>query len=221
MWEVFNERFGLGCGGRIPQHDRFALPRLSSTKSWGVTWTLLGSGQGIVLEQVIPQSRGPVLVDEAHNFRNINQRSRGLYQLPGIGRPQADSAQRHATEPGSHGHLPPAPAVPPRHGAWPEHRAGQPGGLLPQCPGVAGLPRPVRELRGGVQGVAGFWVGRSASVASWQAEGAQGGDRPSVAPSVHTPPPKGHTGTCTETRRSWTAGRCASRTRSWTTWSTG
>ena len=33
--------------------------------------------RGIILEQEYPY-RGPVLVDEAHNFRNMNQRSRGL-----------------------------------------------------------------------------------------------------------------------------------------------
>ena len=48
---------------------------------------------------------GRCLVDEAHNFRNINQRSKGLNSYLESGDHKVISAQRHAPEPGANGHL--------------------------------------------------------------------------------------------------------------------
>ena len=78
MWEFFNERFGLGAAvishsmivpAGAPQYVE-ELGRYVDTES---------PGRGTVLQERFA-NRGPVLVDEAHNFRNINQRSRGLQQ---------------------------------------------------------------------------------------------------------------------------------------------
>ena len=78
MWEFFNERFGLGAA--VVSHSMIVpvgapqyieeLGRYVDTES---------PGRGIVLQERYA-NRGPVLIDEAHNFRNINQRSRGLQQ---------------------------------------------------------------------------------------------------------------------------------------------
>ena len=76
MWEVFNERFGLGA--EVVSHSMIASPAEAEfDEELGRYVDVARPGQGIVLEQVY-RNRGPVLVDEAHNFRNINQRSRGL-----------------------------------------------------------------------------------------------------------------------------------------------
>ena len=76
MWEVFNERFALGA--EVVSHSMIAAPAESDfDEELGRYVDAEPPGHGIVLEQTY-RNRGPVLVDEAHNFRNINQRSRGL-----------------------------------------------------------------------------------------------------------------------------------------------
>ena len=76
MWEVFNERFALGA--EVVSHSMIAAPAEAEfDEELGRYVDVDSSGQGIVLERTYP-NRGPVLVDEAHNFRNINRRSRGL-----------------------------------------------------------------------------------------------------------------------------------------------
>ena len=76
MWEQFNERFGLGAA--VVSHSLIsAAPAPEFDEELGRYVDAEPSGNGILLEQGYP-NRGPVLVDEAHNFRNINQRSRGL-----------------------------------------------------------------------------------------------------------------------------------------------
>ena len=76
MWEAFNERFALGA--EVVSHSMIAAPAGAEfDEELGRYVDVAQPGQGIVLEQTYP-NRGPVLVDEAHNFRNINQRSRGL-----------------------------------------------------------------------------------------------------------------------------------------------
>ena len=76
MWQHFNERFGLGA--EVVSHSMIAAPPSAEfDEETGRYADAEHSGQGIVLEQAYP-NRGPVLVDEAHNFRNVNQRSRGL-----------------------------------------------------------------------------------------------------------------------------------------------
>ena len=76
MWELFNERFGLGA--EVVSHNMIAAPAEAEfDEELGRYVDVDSPGQGIVLEQRY-RNRGPVLVDEAHNFRNINQRSRGL-----------------------------------------------------------------------------------------------------------------------------------------------
>ena len=76
MWEVFNERFALGA--EVVSHSMIAAPADAEfDEELGRYVDAASPGHGVVLEQAYP-NRGPVLVDEAHNFRNINQRSRGL-----------------------------------------------------------------------------------------------------------------------------------------------
>ncbi len=76
MWEVFNERFALGA--EVVSHSMIAAPAEAEfDEELGRYVDAAQPGQGIALEQTY-RNRGPVLVDEAHNFRNINQRSRGL-----------------------------------------------------------------------------------------------------------------------------------------------
>ena len=76
MWEVFNERFALGA--EVISHSMIAAPAETEfDEELGRYVDVAQPGHGILLEQAY-RNRGPVLVDEAHNFRNINQRSRGL-----------------------------------------------------------------------------------------------------------------------------------------------
>ncbi len=76
MWEQFNERFGLGAA--VVSHSLIsAVPAPEFDEELGRYVDAEAPEHGIILEQEYP-NRGPVLVDEAHNFRNINQRSRGL-----------------------------------------------------------------------------------------------------------------------------------------------
>ena len=76
MWQVFNERFGLGA--EVVSHSMIAAPpEAEFDEELGRYVDVEPSGHGVVLERAYP-NRGPVLVDEAHNFRNVNRRSRGL-----------------------------------------------------------------------------------------------------------------------------------------------
>ena len=76
MWEVFNERFALGA--EVVSHSMISAPAETEfDEDLGRYVDAAQPGHGIVLEQTY-RNRGPVLVDEAHNFRNINRRSRGL-----------------------------------------------------------------------------------------------------------------------------------------------
>ena len=78
MWRRFNERFGLGA--EVVSHSMIAASAGSEFDEETGRYSDAGpSGHGIALEREYPY-RGPVLVDEAHNFRNLNQRSRGLRQ---------------------------------------------------------------------------------------------------------------------------------------------
>ena len=76
MWQVFNERFGLGA--QVVSHSMIAAPpEAEFDEELGRYVDVEPSGYGVVLEREYPK-RGPVLVDEAHNFRNVNRRSKGL-----------------------------------------------------------------------------------------------------------------------------------------------
>ena len=83
MWETFNERFQLGAEivshsmivpAGAPQFDEELGRYVDSDRPT----------RGIVLQEKYAD-RGPVLVDEAHNFRNINQRSEGLKEYLNAG----------------------------------------------------------------------------------------------------------------------------------------
>ena len=76
MWERFNEQFGLGAA--IESHsiiNSYTEPEFD--EELGRFADAETPSYGIVLEEKYP-TRGPVLVDEAHNFRNVNRRSTGL-----------------------------------------------------------------------------------------------------------------------------------------------
>ena len=76
MWQAFNERFGLGA--EVVSHSTISAPQDPEfDEELGRYVEADSPERGIILEQEYPY-RGPVLVDEAHNFRNVNQRSRGL-----------------------------------------------------------------------------------------------------------------------------------------------
>ena len=76
MWERVNEQFALGAD--VLSHSMIAAPpQLEYDEELGRYIDAASSGHGIVLQERYP-TRGPVLVDEAHNFRNINNRSAGL-----------------------------------------------------------------------------------------------------------------------------------------------
>ena len=76
MWQQFNEQFGLGA--EVVSHSMIrAVPDPEFDEELGRYVDADPSEYGVTLQEAYP-NRGPVLVDEAHNFRNINQRSRGL-----------------------------------------------------------------------------------------------------------------------------------------------
>ena len=76
MWSRVNEEFGLGAD--VVSHSMIAPPPGSEfDEELGRYADADYSGQGIVLAETYG-NRGPVLVDEAHNFRNVNRRSNGL-----------------------------------------------------------------------------------------------------------------------------------------------
>ena len=76
MWEAFNENFALGAA--VVSHSMItSRPDPEFDEELGRYVDGGAPGQGIVLEREYP-NRGPVLVDEAHNFRNVNMRSKGL-----------------------------------------------------------------------------------------------------------------------------------------------
>ena len=76
MWQVFNERFGLGA--EVVSHSMIASPpEAEFDEELGRYVDVEPVGHGVVLAREYP-NRGPVLVDEAHNFRNVNRRSAGL-----------------------------------------------------------------------------------------------------------------------------------------------
>ena len=76
MWRQVNEVFQLGAEV-ISQHMIAPPPSLEFDEELGRYMDADPTGRGVVLADVY-RGRGPVLVDEAHNFRNINRRTRGL-----------------------------------------------------------------------------------------------------------------------------------------------
>ena len=79
MWERFNERFQLGAAV-VSQGVISAAPDPEFDEELGRYVDAAPPERGIVLAQEY-DTRGPVLVDEAHNFRNHNQRSKGLREF--------------------------------------------------------------------------------------------------------------------------------------------
>lgn len=76
MWNETNERFGLGAAV-ISQSQIAPPPDMEYHEDVGRYLDSAGSDRGIVLTDEFP-NRGPVLVDEAHNFRNNNRRYTAL-----------------------------------------------------------------------------------------------------------------------------------------------
>ena len=76
MWRRFNETFGLGA--EVVSHSMIrAVPDPEFDEELGRYVDAQPSDHGLILQEQYA-NRGPVLVDEAHNFRNLNQRSLGL-----------------------------------------------------------------------------------------------------------------------------------------------
>ncbi len=76
MWQRVSEEFGLGA--EVLSHSVIAPPpNTEFDEETGRYVDADRSGRGVVLQSHY-QNRGPVLVDEAHNFRNVNGRSIGL-----------------------------------------------------------------------------------------------------------------------------------------------
>ena len=83
MWQSFNERFELGAA--IVSHSMIATAgEPGFDEEVGRYVDAAPPERGIVLAQQYP-NRGPVLVDEAHNFRNRNRRSEGLREYLATG----------------------------------------------------------------------------------------------------------------------------------------
>lgn len=79
MWEAFNERFSLGA--TVVSHSMIAAAgEPEFDEELGQYLDPAPPDRGIVLAERF-ENRGPVLVDEAHNFRNLNQRRRGLTEF--------------------------------------------------------------------------------------------------------------------------------------------
>ncbi len=76
MWERANEVFGLGAAV-VSQSVITSAVDAVFDEELGRYVDAEVEGRGIVLDQEFP-NRGPVLVDEAHNFRNVNKRHIGL-----------------------------------------------------------------------------------------------------------------------------------------------
>ena len=76
MWEQFNRRYQLGA--EVISHSRIAAPpQLAFNPETEEYEDVEGGQHGVLLADQYAHY-GPVLVDEAHAFRNDNQRSRGL-----------------------------------------------------------------------------------------------------------------------------------------------
>ena len=76
MWTRMNEEYDLGA--EIVSHSMITSPPDPEFDEEIGRYIDTGAPQqGKVLSQEYP-NRGPVLIDEAHNFRNINMRSKGL-----------------------------------------------------------------------------------------------------------------------------------------------
>ena len=79
MWERFNERFSLGAS--VVSHSMIAASgQPEFDEELGEYLEPAPPERGTVLTERFP-NRGPVLIDEAHNFRNLNQRRRGLIEF--------------------------------------------------------------------------------------------------------------------------------------------
>ena len=76
MWEQFNRRYQLGA--EVISHSRIAAPPQLAFNPETEEYEDVEGGQHGVLLADQYSHYGPVLVDEAHAFRNDNQRSRGL-----------------------------------------------------------------------------------------------------------------------------------------------
>ena len=76
MWQRVNQEFQLGA--QVISHSMItAPPNLEFDEELGDYIDAEAPQRGIILSEAYPH-HGPVLVDEAHNFRNDNMRSRGL-----------------------------------------------------------------------------------------------------------------------------------------------
>ena len=123
MWQAFNERFAVGA--EVVSHSMIAAPAGAEfDEELGRYVDAAQPGHGIVLEQTYP-NRGPVLVDEAHNFRNINQRSRGLTSYLESGEHKVILLSATPQNLGPMDIYRQLRLFLPRYGARPEHRAGQ------------------------------------------------------------------------------------------------
>jgi HKD family nuclease len=76
MWQATNELFGLGAAV-LSQSMISAPPESEFDEELGRYIDISTEGTGINLGEEYPR-RGPVLVDEAHNFRNLSGRYHGL-----------------------------------------------------------------------------------------------------------------------------------------------
>ena len=78
MWESFSEQFDLGAA--VLSQSAIAAPdgaEYDEERGIYLNAAVNGRSRGRILQDEYP-NRGPVLVDEAHNFRNLNKRYAGL-----------------------------------------------------------------------------------------------------------------------------------------------
>ena len=110
MWEQVNETYQLGAEV-VSQNVIASPPTDEFDEELGRYVDTEIEGPGVVLADVY-QNRGPVLVDEAHNFRNINRRSRGLRHYLDSGDHKVILLSRDTPEPRAEGHIPTATVIP-------------------------------------------------------------------------------------------------------------
>ena len=190
MWELFNERFQLGAA--VISHSMISPSgEAEFDEDLGRYVDAAPPERGIVLSQEYPD-RGPVLVDEAHNFRNRNQRYAALEEYLEAG---DHKVVLLSATPQNLGPLDIYRQLSlflddTDHGLPIEPR--RPAGVLPERAAVARLPRGVRELLGRVRSLGARTPYAHAAAGAGKTNSAASRHHAGVVSAVYPPPPARH-----------------------------
>ena len=199
MWELVNERFGLGA--EVVSMSAIAPPPPAQFDEESGELCRAGrrrAGPGVNLVESYP-NRGVVLVDEAHNFRNAGTRRyrRSSTTSGGANTRLCCSAPRRRTS--APRYLPPAPPLPGRPGPWAEPGAAATAGVLRG--GQRGTPTGLSWRTGSATTSSGRLESRAPRAKRQPAAGATGAtqcalchDRAGAQPGVPAPAPQGYPG---------------------------